>query len=187
MRAALSNIALLAALSQGAHAVIGIPLEWDESVEKMTDSADTFCFFVWCVTGPEGQTVYVDQPNTLLSISTNNVTRTYDAATEHQSMNRQDIGQKSVLFNDGGKEKYGTERQSDDHTWGDEYPFASSLEGGEDLAGHPTAVLRGATQPDQSLQGNWIKNVLWKTGENAGQMKNTPVTITIKNPNTDLR
>ena len=75
--------------------------------------------------------------------------RSHETDKKQQDKNRVDSGASLTPFNDKGISKYGTTRRSNDATIADEYPLASSLEGGLGIQGQGRAIIQGATKADQ--------------------------------------
>ncbi|KAI9699262.1 MAG: hypothetical protein M1836_002872 [Candelina mexicana] len=81
--------------------------------------------------------------------------------------NRTASGAKLREFNDEGIKKYGTWRRNNNCVIADEYPLATSYEGGAGLVGSPRAIIQGASKGDQSGQSNWANKVWNYNGLNA--------------------
>jgi len=75
--------------------------------------------------------------------------RHHESTKKGQDHNRADSGCNLHPFQTKNLEKYGTTRMTSDSTIADEYPLASSLEGGVGPISQSRAVIRGATPHDQ--------------------------------------
>ena len=72
-------------------------------------------------------------------------------APDHETQNRKDSGANAHPFSNSGNLKYHLYRRDASYTQTDEYPLASSMEGGLGVAGQPgRAIIQGASQADQS-------------------------------------
>lgn len=104
------------------------------------ESCDIFCFATMCMGLPD--------------------TLHHEHSKDVINRNRKDSGADNQPFSDAGIAKYGTWRRGNDYTWGDEYPLASSSEGGNGVKGSGRAILQGAREKEQRGQSNWA-NLLW--------------------------
>lgn len=79
---------------------------------------------------------------------TNRITRSHETDKKTVDRNRDESGCNLHPFQDGNLKKYGTTRKSNDATIADEYPLASSIEGGVGTQ-YGRAIVQGATKGDQ--------------------------------------
>jgi len=119
------------------------------------ESCDIFCFATLCAGLPATLTHMTDR--------------------EMQNDNRKNSGANLGPFTDAGIAKYGTWRRGDDYTWGDEYPLASSHQGGNGVANSGQAIVQGARGDEQRSQAQWAKRI-WEGIPEAGA-----VTISVNN------
>lgn len=81
-------------------------------------------------------------------VSTNEIIRSHETDQKTVDRNRDESGCNLHPFQDGNLAKYKTTRKSNDATIADEYPLASSIEGGIGSK-YGRAIVQGATKGDQ--------------------------------------
>lgn len=118
-----------------------ITREVDCKAWNTPESCDIFCFATLCEGLPATLTHMTDK--------------------KMQNNNRKESGASLGPFNDAGIKKYGTWRRGDTYTWGDEYPLASSHQGGNGVAGSGRAIVQGAQGDEQTNQAQWA-NRIWE-------------------------
>lgn len=83
------------------------------------------------------------------SILTNSIIRSHETDKKAQNKNRDESGCNLHPFQDANLAKYGVTRKNPQATIADEYPLASSIEGGVSVHAYGRAIIQGATSGDQ--------------------------------------